>query len=191
MQKILIAILSQPSLDAINFVLLLFTIKTQPRVVTLGIFVSGIIEKSNRFIIFLKLKRVVGMAMALHTFKSSAQPNLISRVHTIQNRSNPKLFAVRSALIVIHCIPMKSRGDQLIFARLRQQVTSKLFNTELIIRHILVESPDHPVPVFPDLSRTIPFIALGIRIPSHVQPPGGPFLTILLRTEQAVHPDFV
>src|SRR5690606_41937614 len=70
-------------------------------------------------------RSVVGMAMALHTFKSSAQPNLISRVHTIQNRSNPKLFAVRSALIVIHCIPMESRGDQLIFAGLRQQVTSK------------------------------------------------------------------
>ena len=90
------------------------------------------------------------MVVALAAADREAEPDGASCVHAIDDRLDAELLQVDAAFLIDHRVAVKSRGNELVRARLRQQITSKLLDRELIERQIAVESVDDPVAVLPD-----------------------------------------
>ena len=65
---------------------------------------------------------IIGMRVTLNTAKTRTLKYLPSRIYPIQNCRRPELFILRSALIVIRRIAMKSRRDVVGLFRVRKQI---------------------------------------------------------------------
>ncbi len=74
---------------------------------------------------------------------------------------------------------MKTGGDLLRFGCVGEQVTCNLFDRKLVERHVVVESPDHPVPISPMITKIVALKAMRIGIASQVEPVSCPLFSEL------------
>ena len=83
------------------------------------------------------------------------------------------------------------RGVGLGRAPVHEFVTGQLLHQELIVGHVLVESPDHPVPVAPHPVDDDHVVDGGVEpgdvaVAGRIQPMAAPTLTVVLRLQQRV-----
>ena len=67
-------------------------------------------------------------------------------------------------------VAIEPRSDALIKRRIRQQIPGKLFNDELIERHVPVEGFDHPVAPAPHFAIPIHLVTVRVAIARCIQP---------------------
>ena len=67
-------------------------------------------------------------------------------------------------------VAIEPRGDALIERRIRQQIARKLFDDELIERHVAVEGFDHPVAPAPHFPIPIHLVTVRVGIARCIQP---------------------
>ena len=118
------------------------------------------------------------MGVALGAGRGQAEPGCACGAHPIDHRQIPKLKRVDAAFLVDHRVAMEAGGDDVIDRRFRQHVAGDLPNRKRVEGHVVVERPDHPVAVGPDLAGPILLVAVGIGIAGKIQPAAGPPLTI-------------
>ena len=63
---------------------------------------------------------------------------------------------------------MESGGNLLILCCIWQHISSELFDGELIVGHILIESTDHPVAIGPNITGTVFLITIAVCIACEV-----------------------
>src|SRR5688572_28349463 len=90
------------------------------------------------------------MTVALNAGKRCTLPDFPRCIHAVEQGGNSEFFVFGSALIVVHGIAMKSGRDKLIIGWVWQQVSGKLFNSKLIVRHVFVERLNNPIAIAPD-----------------------------------------
>ncbi len=131
------------------------------------------------------------MRMALCTTHGQPHPDLHRRVDSIFHCRDPELLIIGPALIIFQGIAVKSCGKNLISAGLRKKIPSQLLLRELVKGHILIEGIDNPIPVSPDVARSVLFVAFGVRIPGKIQPHPGPMLPKTFGLQQIIHQGLV
>ena len=90
------------------------------------------------------------------------------------------------ALVGRDVVALEPGGDELIQARLGQQVAGELLHGELVERLVPVEGPDHPVAVGIHLSVVVDVDPVRVAVARRVEPVAGTVLAPLLRGEQPV-----
>ncbi len=134
----------------------------------------------------IKLVRVT-----LRTGGGHPQPGGAGRAHAIDHRQVAKLQRIDAALFIDHRVAMKTGGNDVVDGRLRQHVTGNLANGEGIKGHVVIEGPNHPVSVGPDLPGAILLITVGIGVAGQVEPAAGPALAIPGARQQPIHQPLV
>jgi len=86
---------------------------------------------------------------------------------------------------------MKAGGDLLVCGRVWEQVTGDLLNRELIERHVRIQCPHDPIPVWPDVPIPVLFVTVCVGVSGQVQPGTSPPLSEMRRGEQAIDEPFV
>ena len=81
---------------------------------------------------------------------------------------------------------MKSRRDHLRCARLREEVTCELLDSELIEGHVVAVGADHPVTPRPHIARPVCVVDRAVAIASRVHPGEGHALGVVFAREQAI-----
>src|SRR5689334_19954682 len=111
------------------------------------------------------------MAVALNTSECCTLPHFPRCAHPIDQCGYTELFVFCSALIIVHGVAMEGGCNKLLIGRVREKVTCKLLDRELIVRHVLIERFDHPVAIAPNRSRSITFVTFCVRVSSEIEPP--------------------
>src|SRR5262245_20900171 len=114
------------------------------------------------------------MVMTLRTGDGRSEPDSGSCIDAIDDRLPARFFIIDTTFLIEHGVAMKPGGDQLSIRRLRQHIAGELFDRELIERHVFVKGIDYPITIFPDHSRAIFFVAVGIGITRQVEPRSRP-----------------
>ena len=117
-------------------------------------------------------QRVVLVVMALGAGQRQAQPGGAGGVDAIKQIVEPLLLGNRAPLAVEQMVAVEGRGNFLLVGRVGQQVTSQLFNRELIKRHVGVQRRHHPVPPDPLPGVAILLKAVGVGIAGGIEPGG-------------------
>ena len=93
-------------------------------------------------------------------------------------------------LIIPHPQAVEAGGDDRVPACIIELIPGELLQHEAVVGLVVVEAPDHVVPVAPGIGLlSIPLIAVGLRKAHHVQPVPSPALTVLWFLQQPVnHP---
>ena len=81
---------------------------------------------------------------------------------------------------------MKPGGGFLFLRSVGQHVPGQLFYGELVVGHIVIESPDHPIAVGPDVAWTIFLVAIAVGVAGEVEPLASPLFPVALGGEQLV-----
>src|SRR5205823_10079538 len=107
-----------------------------------------------------------------------------------------ELLVVRAAFRVGHRVAMKPGGDDGILVLgvrlLGKEVAGDLLNSEAVVRHVVVQRPDHPIAPRPDVwpERSRP-VTGGVGVAAEVEPNTRPTLAISGGTQQTIHQSFV
>ena len=125
--------------------------------------------------------------MALRAAHCQAQPHGASRLDAIHHVLHPSLLGDAATLAVDHVIAVEPRRQFLLLRRIRQEITRKLPDRELVVAHVVVDRLHHPIPPRPHRALGIALVAVRVRIACRIQPIPGPALTQLWRIQQPLH----
>ena len=81
---------------------------------------------------------------------------------------------------------MESGSDQLFAARITKKISRQLFDCELIERHVIVESRDDPVSIWPHRTKVVMLVSIGISVTCKVEPMQSPLLAKMFRVQETV-----
>src|SRR5690606_28791003 len=84
-------------------------------------------------------------------------------------------------------VSVKSCRQKLLFGSIRKQVSGDLPSDKLIIRHILVEGMNDPIPPRPLGAVIIILITMRIGIPGHLHPMSRHFFSIAFLSQELVN----
>ncbi len=90
------------------------------------------------------------MVVALSTTDRQPKERRPGCVDAIDDGLDAELLLVRAAFLIDQRVAMKTRRDDLIARRIRQEVSRKLLDDELVERQITVNGLDDPVAIRPD-----------------------------------------
>ena len=110
------------------------------------------------------------MIVALSTLHGEPEKCGADGVDLVGDGRNTILLRDGSALVSVHAIAQETSGHLLLHASLRHQIPCYLLTDELVIRHVVFESLNHPVPPCPHLTVVIHRVAIGVCVTRHVQP---------------------
>ncbi len=97
-----------------------------------------------------------------------------------------KFQGIDSAFFVELGVSVKPGGGFLFLRSVGQHVPGQLLDGELVVGHVVVKSPDHPVAVGPDVAGTIFLVAIAVGVACEVEPLASPFLPIMRGGKQLV-----
>ena len=109
----------------------------------------------------------------------------------VRNVLNTKLFDRDAAFFFVRVQTIESRRHNLIACRILHQVASKLPRDELVVGHVLFESTNHPIAIWPNVSRVIALESVRVRISRDVHPFAGESLRTFVAGEQTIDYRFV
>ena len=75
---------------------------------------------------------------------------------------------------------MEPGSNLLILRCIGQHISCELFDSELVVGHILIESSDYPVAIGPNITGTIFLITITVGVACEVEPFSSPFLAVML-----------
>ena len=88
-------------------------------------------------------------------------------------------------------IAVETGGDLLRERRVGKKIAGKLFDRELIERHIRIERVDDPLTPFPDLAVRVILVTARVCVPSQIEPLLRLPLTVAFRLQKTIHLGFV
>ena len=130
------------------------------------------------------------MRVTLGTAHSQPHPNLHCGVRSVLDGSDAKFLIVCASLVVFHRVAVESGCQNLFGRRLGQEVTSELFDRELVVWQIAVERLDHPIAVAPHVAVAIFLVTFRVRKACQVEPHPCPMFTEILSPQQAIDHGF-
>ena len=98
-----------------------------------------IIEERDQAVEILLGDRVKLVVVAAGAAHGEAQPDGAGGLHPIDRIFQEVLLSDGAAFVTGHMVSVKTTGDQLFDGRIREKIARKLFNGELIERHVLAE----------------------------------------------------
>src|SRR5439155_16739158 len=101
-----------------------------------------------------------------------------------------ELLLVNPAFLVDLGVAVETRGNFLLQRRVRQQIASELGDGELVEWQVPVQRINYPVAVFPDFSRCINAVTVGVGVTRHVEPPAAPAFAVMWRSQQSLNKFF-
>ena len=107
-----------------------------------------------------------------------------SRSDAIHDCVDAVLLEIDAAFLIDHRVAMKSRCDQLLGARVWQEVAGDLLDHEPIERHVVVKCVDHPIAIAPDGAFPVDGVAVRVGVSRDVQPVPAPPLAVVRGLEQ-------
>ena len=110
---------------------------------------------------------------------------------SIENGFHTELLWINPSFLIDLGVSMKASRDELLLIGVRQQVSGKLFNTELIQGHVAIECLNDPITVAPHGPFTIDAVTIRIGVASDVEPMPSPALTIMGRAQTLCYPGFI
>ena len=113
-------------------------------------------------------------------------PGLPGRVDAIKHCFDAELLIIAAAFIVRLCQPLATRCYKILHLGIRHQVAGDLLDSEVVERHVAIESVNHPIAIFPNVSPTINSEAARICVTNLIKPNAGPAFAELWRCEQAI-----
>ena len=122
--------------------------------------------------------RIVLVGVALRAGHGGAHEHGVGRVDAVDDGGVAELLVAGAAFVLGHRVAMEGGGDDLVFGRIRQQVSGQLFDRELVERLVLVEGLDHPVAISPDDASRVARVAGAVGITGEVEPLAGPVFAI-------------
>ena len=131
---------------------------------------TRLVEEGVELVEFLLRDRVVFMIMTLRTFHGQPHEDRGYRVDLIDVISHAIFLGDRSALVRVHAVAQKPRSNALLLGSARQQITSDLFDRELVEALVGEESMNYPVAPDPHVTMVIDRVTVGIRIARAVEP---------------------
>ena len=134
---------------------------------------GDVIEERKDLVELLLADRIELVVVAPRAPERQAQPHGRGRRYPIDHVLHQELFGDDAPLAVLAVVPVEGGGDSLAQRGFGEQVAGKLFDGELIKRHVGVVGIDHPVAVPPHGSFGIGLIPAGVSIPGAVQPLDG------------------
>ncbi len=129
-----------------------------------GCFAQAVKERVKAVVLVVR-DRIVTVFVALGTSERHAEPHAGGCIGSIHRAFDAIFFIGRARFDVSQRIAMESGGDQLVVGWIVEQVTSELFDGELIKRQVAVQCFDNPMPIAPHVrawSVSVITIAVGI-----------------------------
>ena len=93
----------------------------------------GVIQEGKHPVILVMRNRIKFVGVALSTLCRKTEDRFSQAVHPIEHLNHAKLFGDDGSFFIEHAVAQESSGDDLVLSRVRQQVTSNLFDQELIV----------------------------------------------------------
>ena len=98
------------------------------------------------------------------------QPDGASGLSHLHHIIDAILFGDAASFSVDHVITQKTGREFLFERRIWKQIAGKLPDCKLVIRHVRIERVDHPVSPRPHRAFIVTLIAIGIGVPSGIEP---------------------
>ena len=137
---------------------------------------EGVVEKSEHAVVFVMGDRIELVGMALRALEGHPQDSFSDAIDPIEHFDHAELLRHDSTFFVDHAIAQKACRDDLFLGRVREKIAGDLFDDELIVGHILGYCIEYPVSPSPLVALQVLFVAVGIRVSSHIEPWSRPFL---------------
>ena len=154
-------------------------------------FFRNIVEEREQRIEVGLRDRIIFVIVTSGTHRGQPEPDRGRRFHSINDVFDGIFFGDDSPFCIAAVIAVESRRDFLFQRRFGQLITGKLFDGELVERHVGIERFDDPVAPAPHRAFAIALIATGVRVPRRVQPADGHSLAVSCRRKQPIDDPFI
>ena len=112
--------------------------------------IFGVVEKCQHLEVFVLSDWVIFVGVALCACHCRSHPSLHRSVYPVYNSHITELLIIGAAFVIGEGISMEGSRDELIVVGVFEEVSRKLFDGELIKRHVAIDCPYYPVTVGPD-----------------------------------------
>ena len=144
-----------------------------------------VVEREHR-IVFALRDRVVLVVVAAGAFQRQAEQRFAGGMRAVGYVLHAELFIDDPVLGIHHVVPVEARRDELLPARIRQQVAGELPGHELVVGLVGLEGLDHPVAPGPLAPPGVALVAVRVAVAGHVHPVAGHALAVAGRREEPV-----
>ena len=131
------------------------------------------------------------MVVALGAADRQAEKDRPRGIDPVDDRVDPELLDVDPPFLVDLRVAMKPGGDPRGERGSGLQVAGDLIDGESVERHVGIERGDDPVAELPDRARSVDIVAVGIGVPSLVEPGARPPFAEMGRSQQAIDGTFI
>ena len=145
-------------------------------IVVHAIFVDAV-EEGGETIIIALLDRIELVVVAAAAFEGKSQKGGAESVDAVSDVFGAPFFFDAAAFIGLAMQAIESRGQALLACSIRQQITSELIGEETVVRKVVIEGLDDPVPIGPSGAKLIALITVAVRVPRSVEPGNSHALT--------------
>ena len=150
-----------------------------------------VVEQAHQPVILVMGDGIVLMGVALSAACGQPHPNRTRGGDPVHRGIETEFQGIDPALFVQLGVTVKPGGSFLFVGGIGQHVPGQLFDAELIIGHIRVEGSNDPVPVGPDIARSVLLIPIGVGIAGEVEPFASPLFPVARGGKQLVDQPFV
>ena len=129
-----------------------------------------VLEKREQGVEIAHRQGVEFVVVTTGTFQRQAEKRRAEGIHAVHDVANPKLFFDDAALLVLQVETIEGGGQALFGGGVGQQVAGELPGDKPVERHVLVERLDDPVAIWPNRSRRVHLVAVGVGVARQVEP---------------------
>ena len=142
----------------------------------IGLF--DVIEQTHQPEVLVMSDGVVLVGVTLSATGGQPHPNSAGGGDPVDRGIETEFQGIDSAFFVELGVSVKPGGGFLFLRSVGQHVPGQLFYGELVVGHIVIESPDHPIAVGPDVAWTIFLVAIAVGIAGEVEPLATPLFPV-------------
>ena len=136
-------------------------------------------------------ERVELVVVALRAAGRLAEPRGTDRANTVGKHPRLVVLGLRASLLGREQEPVERRPDAGLLAGVRHKVAGHLMDRELVEGLVVVETPDHPVAIGPDIPRGVAVVADRVGKANDIEPADRHLLAVVRAGEQAVYKQHV
>src|SRR5260370_6563145 len=152
-----------------------------------ALLVRNLIEVGKQPVKILLEYRVIFVIVAAGAAGGQAHPYGGSRLRPVRHILDPIFLGDDAAFSSRALIAIKAGRDALFERRVGQKIAGELLDREPIVRHVAIESVDHPIAPTPHIAWAIGLVAIGIAITGGLHPSKRHVFPIPGRDKQAIH----
>ena len=131
------------------------------------------------------------MVVALRAAGRLAEPRGSDRTDPVRQHPRLVVLGLRASLLGREKQAVERRADPCLLSRVRHEVAGHLMDRELVEGLVVVETPDHPVAIGPDIPRVVAVVADRVGEANDIEPADRHLLAIVRAGEQAVYKQHV